>query len=260
MGSVTEGARRLVARALLAATAISAVCGLALFPAPPRVLNGLHGALERGDSGHPGAGGSTAREAPAAAPASATGSDLEAPRDEPPEGSLLAHVRLHLAERMPGQGHAIRARVAETVVAESAHAGIDPLLVLAVIHVESMFDPDAVSARGAAGLMQLRGPTMREVLERAGLPPADPRDPVAGVQAGVRYLDHLLASFDGLDVALMAYNAGPGRIRGHLRSGNVPARYREYPERVRGELARLRLAFGTATPPAPVRVGGQRQG
>ncbi len=44
----------------------------------------------------------------------------------------------------------------------------------------------------------------------------------------------------------MAYNAGPARIRGYLRSGEVPSRFRAYPRRVRDEVARLRRALGGA--------------
>jgi soluble lytic murein transglycosylase-like protein len=86
---------------------------------------------------------------------------------------------------------------------------------------------------------------MRREMERSGLAPAaDPRDPVANVQAGVRYLRRLLDAFDGeLDIALMAYNAGPNRIRGHLRQGRIPERFHVYPRKVRGELERLRARW-----------------
>jgi soluble lytic murein transglycosylase-like protein len=95
--------------------------------------------------------------------------------------------------------------------------------------------------------MQLLEPTMRRELERSRLPPADPRDPVANVQAGVRYLRRLVDAFGDMDVALMAYNAGPNRIRGHRRQGGIPERFHVYPQKVRKELERLRLALGGAT-------------
>jgi soluble lytic murein transglycosylase-like protein len=100
--------------------------------------------------------------------------------------------------------------------------------------------------------MQLLEPTMRSELERAKLPAADPRDPVANVQAGVRYLRRLIDAFGDLDVALMAYNAGPNRIRGHMRNGGIPERFHVYPERVNRELARLRLALGGRPSPGSV--------
>jgi soluble lytic murein transglycosylase-like protein len=116
---------------------------------------------------------------------------------------------------------------------------VDPLLVLALIQVESSYRPHVVSEAGAVGLMQLREPTLRRELERAGLPSADPRDPEVSVRAGVRYLRRLIDAFGPLDTALMAYNAGPNRILGHLRGGGIPERFHEYPRRVHAELARL---------------------
>ncbi|HEX7622650.1 MAG TPA: transglycosylase SLT domain-containing protein, partial [Anaeromyxobacteraceae bacterium] len=109
----------------------------------------------------------------------------------------------------------------------------------------------------ARGLMQLLEPTMRRELERSGLAAADPHDPVANVRAGVRYLRRLVDAFGDVDAALMAYNAGPNRIRGHLRRGGIPVRFHVYPQRVHGELQRLRLAAGAApTAQAPADLEG----
>ena len=90
------------------------------------------------------------------------------------------------------------------------------------------------------GLMQLRAPTRRRELERAGLEADFPNDPVANVQAGVRYLRRLLDAFGREEVALMAYNAGPNRILGYQREGAIPERFFSYPRRVKAELKRLR--------------------
>jgi hypothetical protein len=148
--------------------------------------------------------------------------------------------------RMSKHARAHRNGVARTVLEEAARAAMDPLLVLAVIQIESGFDPRAVSPVGAAGLMQLLAPTMREELARWRLGAADPFDPVSNVRAGVRYLDRLLDAFDDLDLALMAYNAGPGRIRRHLREGGVPERFLAYPRGVARARARLSDAFARA--------------
>jgi soluble lytic murein transglycosylase-like protein len=160
---------------------------------------------------------------------------------------VAAAIHAQVAARMSRQDPSLRSRVASAVLAEARRAGLDPLLVLALIHVESSFNPVATSSAGAVGLMQLLEPTMRRELERSRLPPADPRDPVANVQAGVRYLRRLVDAFGDMDVALMAYNAGPNRIRGHRRQGGIPERFHVYPQKVRKELERLRLALGGAT-------------
>jgi rubrerythrin len=163
-----------------------------------------------------------------------------APRDE-----LATAVHSQVATRMRRHDPEVHGRIAGAILAEAKRAGLDPLLVLALIHVESSFDPFAVSNAGARGLMQLLEPTMRSELERANLPLSDPHDPVANVQAGVRYLRRLIDAFGGnTDVALMAYNAGPNRIRGHLRNGGIPDRFHVYPERINRELNRLRVALG----------------
>jgi hypothetical protein len=168
---------------------------------------------------------------------------LEQDCDEPKE--LAEHIYAQVAARMPRLAPAVHGRVARAIVAEAELASVDPLLVLALIHVESSFDPSVVSEAGAVGLMQLLEPTMRREMARSGLRVADPLDPVANVQAGVRYLRRLIDAFGGeVDVALMAYNAGPSRIRGHQRRGEIPKRFRVYPRRVNSELERLRRAMG----------------
>jgi soluble lytic murein transglycosylase-like protein len=178
----------------------------------------------------------------AAAPrgvAAATG-DVGLSREQEP---ATQHVHQQLAARMPRLAAEARHALARTILAEAALARVDPLLLVALIHVESRFDPRAESNAGAVGLMQLRTPTFQGELARHRLPAADPRDPVANVQAGTRYLRRLLDAFGDVDVALMAYNAGPNRILSHLRAGEIPERFHAYPRRIRGELARIRTVL-----------------
>lgn len=85
---------------------------------------------------------------------------------------------------------------------------VDVALVKAVMHVESGFNPNAVSPKGASGLMQL----MPETALRYGV--EDIFDPVQNVQGGVRYLKDLLAMFkDNHRLAIAAYNAGENAVR-----------------------------------------------
>jgi len=95
---------------------------------------------------------------------------------------------------------------AEMADAAADKYGLPRPLVRAVMAAESGFQPDAVSPKGAVGLMQL----MPETAETLGV---DPRDPAQNVDAGVRYLHDLLNRYDGgLWRALAAYNAGPGAV------------------------------------------------
>ena len=104
------------------------------------------------------------------------------------------------------------------LIATATRAGIDPALVLAVVETESGQATDAISPKGAIGLMQVLPETAAEV----GLP--DAADPATNLEAGCRYLAALLESFGGdVELALAAYNAGPGAVR---HWGTVPP-YRE---------------------------------
>lgn len=153
-------------------------------------------------------------------------------------------VEGRLALRIPGLAERDRVRLADAILDESQEAELDPLFVLAVIEVESRYDPDALSHRGARGLMQLRPATLQHEVARSGLEGEDPHDPVLNVRAGVRYYRRLLDAFRNPDLALMAYNAGPARISGYLRQGEVPPRFHEYPRHVRAEVRRLRKSIG----------------
>lgn len=176
---------------------------------------------------------------------------------DPGPSGWAARIEVLLEDRAPEMREGMRRRVARALVEEARAGGLDPLLVAAVIDVESGFDAGARSRRGARGLMQLRPSTMAGEAARHGMAAGDPHDPVANVRLGVRYLRRLLQAFGDEELALMAYNAGPNRIAALRRQGPIPARLRAYPERVQAEQARLRRRFGVepalalADAPAP---------
>nr|WP_269117423.1 lytic transglycosylase domain-containing protein [Ramlibacter monticola] len=117
------------------------------------------------------------------------------------------------------QREAGRERYALPVAQAAADTGLPEGLLHAVIKAESNYDADAVSHKGAVGLMQL----MPETARRFGV--LDARDPAANVLGGARYLKTLLAMFDAdLALALAAYNAGPAAV---LRSGRAVPPYAE---------------------------------
>jgi len=103
---------------------------------------------------------------------------------------------------------------------------LDPSLVRAVIHVESGFNPHAVSSKGARGLMQLL-PSRARLL---GV--KDSFNPEENIRGGTRHLAFLLRKFDGnLAFALAAYNAGEGAVE---KYGGIPPydETRQYVRRV----------------------------
>jgi len=136
----------------------------------------------------------------------------------------------------------------------AAAAGVEEALVRAVIHAESAFNPNAMSHKGAQGLMQLIPATA----ERFDV--SDPFTPAENIRGGTTYLAWLLKRFDGdTRLATAGYNAGEGAVD---RFSGVPpyAETQMYVERVATLHARYREALATASTepasaPAPV-VGG----
>ena len=122
--------------------------------------------------------------------------------------------------RMTGYG--LRARTDRAIRDAALRFAVDAQLIRAVIRHESGFDPDAVSNRGAQGLMQLMPATADELHV---LCPFDPRENVLG---GTRYLRRLRDRLGSWPRAIAAYHAGPGRVE----AGRIPGETRRYVERV----------------------------
>ncbi|MCI1278057.1 MAG: lytic transglycosylase domain-containing protein [Nitrospira sp.] len=128
------------------------------------------------------------------------------------------------------------------IAASAAQYGLDPALLQAVIKVESNFNSDAVSSKGAIGLMQLMP------LTATALHVLDPFDPKDNIRAGAALLRRLLNRFDGdLTLALAAYHVGEARVRQAIGVPALPAT-QLYVERVLGHYNRFRTeAHGAAT-------------
>jgi len=139
------------------------------------------------------------------------------------------------------------------VSAASTRNNIDPDLIFSVIRAESGFNPNAVSRKGAQGLMQLMPQTA------AWLGVENAFDPAANVEGGTRYLGQLLARYhNDLALALAAYNAGPERVEQY--QGVPPyAETRVYVARVIRDLNRKKSAQnGPKSDPPENRAATQR--
>jgi len=142
------------------------------------------------------------------------------------------------APRKPASRLPPPAAWAAAAAGAAARHGVSPALVDAVARQESGYRADAVSRKGAIGVMQL----MPETARALGV---DPRDALANIEGGALYLRQLLDRFGGrIDLTLAAYNAGPGAVE---RYGGVPP-FRETQAYVAAGLRRL--ASQSLVPPA----------
>jgi soluble lytic murein transglycosylase len=145
------------------------------------------------------------------------------------------------------------------VIENAGEFGLDPLLVLAIIRQESLFESLATSSAAAHGLMQVIPPTGELIAVSLGWPPdyqtADLYRPFVSVRFGTYYLATQLEQFDGrAEVALAAYNGGPGNaMRWLAEAGDDPDLFfelitfsetRRYVSRIREQLAVYQALYG----------------
>jgi len=117
-------------------------------------------------------------------------------------------------------------KVSDVILQESVKHALDPMLVSAMIEVESRFQYKAVSPMGARGIMQIMPDTGKflstlDVGKQHGLRPETFKpefldDPILSIKLGVYYLNDLRKQFRNLNLALIAYNIGPGEIQNRL--------------------------------------------
>jgi len=150
------------------------------------------------------------------------------PRPEPaaatsPSASPAQSRLMHYLTQSP------RYKAVQHLLKEAAQTHhLEPELLQALIAAESGFDAQAVSPKGAVGLMQLMAPTAARYgvkSDRRSSIAQKLTDPAINLRAGTRYLRDLMAMFPGrLDLALAAYNAGEGAVQ---RAGNKIPNYPE---------------------------------
>ncbi len=154
-----------------------------------------------------------------------------------PEGTVVGAVQGSAVQGSAVQGATIAGGVPDSIPyaaefnAAAARQGIDPQLLAAVARAESGYNPAAMSPAGARGLMQFMPATAREM----GI---DPMDPSQAIDGAARYLRTQLDTFGSIDLALAAYNAGPGNVRRH---GGIPpfTETRNYVSRVLGFMGEM---------------------
>lgn len=116
-------------------------------------------------------------------------------------------IRNSVIKRLKGQTSG-NAKIDEIIVAAATRYGVEPLLLFSVMHQESAFNSQAVSPKGAQGLMQL----MPATAARFGV--KNILDPEQNIHAAAQYLRFLLDLFNGdVSLALAGYNAGEGAVK-----------------------------------------------
>lgn len=148
---------------------------------------------------------------------------------EPASQDAADEIEALLARHMTGLAPFEVRRTAAALVREAKRNGIEPALVLAVIHTESGYYNFARSSVGALGLMQIMPATGEMLAREAGLRWTGPEllfDPEVNLRLGTRYLAILRARYGDWTRALAAYNWGPGEIDRRLAVGEIlPDKY-----------------------------------
>lgn len=127
----------------------------------------------------------------------------------PGDGRMKVHLPIKKTTSKPLTPSSDIEAYEPIITAASNRFAVDPNLVRAVIKAESNFNHQAVSPKGAMGLMQLMPLTAKEMAVN------NPFNPEENIHGGVRYLGELLHLFNwNLPLALAAYNAGPRRVVG----------------------------------------------
>lgn len=139
-------------------------------------------------------------------------------------------------------------RTAQALNEQAQEIGLDPLLLLALMHIESYYDHLALSPVGAEGLMQLMPPTAEWMAGRMDLrwDQGHTFDPVLNVRLGSAYLAYLNREFGRMDYALTAYNRGPHATRYIVdRFGALPDQvYDFYAGKVLAHYEKLKAMYG----------------
>jgi soluble lytic murein transglycosylase-like protein len=148
------------------------------------------------------------------------------------EAKALERQSQALAARYRAAGYSVPERLASLIHSAAVENGIEPEVAFGLIRAESSFRTTATSPVGAVGLTQLMPKTAAWLAP--GVSRAQLRDPATNIRIGFGYLRQLIDKYEGdVDLALVAYNRGPGTVDRALKQGRNPDN--GYSAFVRGE-------------------------
>lgn len=168
-----------------------------------------------------------------------------------PHGGAAARDQVHqiLEDRAPNLEDRDRQGVIDAIFSAQQEHGFEPSLLLALMQVESGFNPAARSSQGALGLMQVQlfsGQLMARELGIEWRGKSTLLDPQQNIRIGAAYLARMRDTFSDLELSLAAYNVGPGRLQQILEKGNRPTGV--YARKVQSRQAEIASLAGPARP------------
>ena len=135
----------------------------------------------------------------------------------------MKQITQHLKKENININDDTAAMISRVVYEESAHHGLDYRLILALMKIESNFQDDAVSSKGARGLLQVKPSVAKFIARDAGITWDGHRtldEPDSNIKIGVHFFSQLIKDFKNINVALRAYNMGPTRMK-ELSQDNI---------------------------------------
>jgi len=143
-------------------------------------------------------------------------------------GSLENFILKQVEARLPKSSKSLAPQVANAVIREANRYGFDPLFIMAMIQLESRFNPAARGGHGEIGLMQILPKTAKWVSDKNGLGYTNKKqllDAELNIRIGVAYLAMLDKKFNRVHYSVAAYNMGPKNVRRVLASNSQPKIY-----------------------------------
>jgi membrane-bound lytic murein transglycosylase MltF len=160
----------------------------------------------------------------------------------------VARESQRFVEKYSQRGYSLTPQLAATIHEAALKHDIDPEIAFGLVRAESSFRNHATSPVGAVGLTQLMPRTAAWI--EPGVSGAELRNPQRNAEIGFKYLRYLLDKYDGNeDLALLAYNRGPGTVDRALRQGANPDN--GYADFVRGKANHGHKLFTSNARPAP---------
>ncbi|MBM4278050.1 MAG: lytic transglycosylase domain-containing protein [Deltaproteobacteria bacterium] len=147
----------------------------------------------------------------------------------PNRGQTIQEIAGILERYSKDLDNVTRIELAEAIYEESVRYNQDPKFILALIAIESSFQNQSVSEKGAKGLMQLMPYVAESLAQELGIEwHGDPTlfNPFLNVRMGIHYLSQLILDFNDLRIAMAAYNYGPTYVKSLIqRRQRIPVHY-----------------------------------